>query len=141
MLNLNKNVEIRVAKAHQTSSTADFDSGYVDMQGRETVRFIVSFVTGHASNRYVSVSMADTTTGSGVVTVIGSKVLATTAKPTVVIEIIRPRQRYVKAVVVRGTAVAVGPVLVELAGPAKAPVTVHSAVNMEMHLSPSSGAN
>jgi hypothetical protein len=138
MLNLNQNVEIRVAKAHQTAATANFDSGYVDVANRETVRFIVPFVTGHASAHYASVSMADTTTGSGVKTVVGSKVLATTAKPTVVIEIIRPRKRYVKAVVVRGS-VAVGPVLAELAGPTKAPVSAASAINMETHLSPSSG--
>ena len=138
MLNLNKNVEIRVAKAHQTAATANFDSGYVDVANRETVRFIVPFASGHASLRYVSVSMADSTTGSGVVTLVGSKVLATSAKPTVVIEIVRPRKRYVKAVIVRNS-VAVGPVLAELAGPAKAPVSAHSAVNMETHLSPSSG--
>jgi hypothetical protein len=140
MINPFSRVQSQVAKAQTAAATTNVASAWIDTQGFEGVRFRTGYATGSAADDYVSASMADSSTGENTNTVLGSKVLATTANKNPVLEIVKPAQRYVRLDIVRGVSQAVGDVWADLIQPSVAPGGVGSGITFLALNDPSTGA-
>lgn len=141
-----KTIRLKVDGTNYTGAagTTDLTSEYVDTQGYEGARFICGFgaITSTAVTS-TKVQQCDTSGGTYAdLTGTAQTVADDDDNQVTVTEIVRPRERYLKHVVDRGTANAVVDfLLVELFGPMKSPTTDDTAtvVGREVHVSPAEG--
>lgn len=129
---------IKLADA-QGAAASDYSSAtVVDTAGYEGARFIVQFGTS-AANNGVKVQQ-DTASGfSTGADIEGSKKLLDATAKVAIVDIFRPRERYLKPIVLRGTSSTIDCILVELYGPRVQPTTDDASVNSEKHVSPAEG--
>ena len=125
------------------ANTTDLTSEYVDTQGFEGARFICGFgaITSGAVTS-VKVQQCDTSGGNYAdLEGTGITVADDDDNQITVVEVYRPRERYLKHVVDRGTQNAVIDFLiVELYGAIEQPVSADSmTVSQEIHNSPAEG--
>ena len=129
---------IKLANA-QTAAASDYSSAtVVDTAGYEGARFIVQFGTSAVDNGVKVQQDTDSGFGTGA-DIEGSKKLLDATAKVAIVDIFRPRERYLKPVVLRGTSSTIDCILVELYGPRVQPTTDDASVNSEKHVSPAEG--
>jgi hypothetical protein len=129
-LSLAKNVAIDRVSNAVAAGTSDINSSSVDMEGFETVTFIVSFgaITATA---VTSIQIDHSSDGSTWNPVLGSKVTVpdTASNKVAIVEAVRPTLQFVRCTVDRGTANAVVDSIVAVrSGPRKAPISQGSTI-------------
>lgn len=135
-----KQVMIEIVKTESGADTAEVDSDAIDMEGWEGVIFMTTFGTGHAANNYISAQQG--ATASPTTALANTKVLATVAKPTVLLDVFKPTKRYLRCVAIRGTSSTLGPIYAIKYGARKMPYdnAGQTDVNAESHVSPDEGS-
>lgn len=146
MLNLNPNIKItRVSNAVAAGST-DSNGSSVDMQGFEGVLFVALFgtLTASAVTGLKAQQSSDDGSSDAFADLAGTAQSIADSKDDdcLVLDVCRPRERYVRPVVTRATANAViDGVLAIQYGPRAKPTT-HDAASIagsELHVSPAEG--
>ena len=110
------------------------------MEGYEGVVFVAHLGTSNAANGVKA--QQDTASGMGSAADLeGTQVLLDGTEETAALEIIKPRERYVRAVVVRGVSTTVGAVYAIQYGATTLPVDNDSSTDnsAESHVSPAEG--
>lgn len=141
---LSNNVKIRKVEAAATSADTALISDAVDMQGFDGVVFITTIATANAA---VTLKAQQGNVLSGVnldaskADLLGTSMVAGANGETLVLDIYRPTDRYVQAVVTRGAATAVGEIYAIQYGGAKRPHDneVADVIMTETHVSPAEG--
>lgn len=105
-MNLSKEVKITKVKAASATGTTEVTSDVVDMAGFEGVIFLTNIGSFNAGNFLKG--QQDTVVGMGTVQDLeGSKVVATANGETVFLDIYKPKERFVRASVIRAGATTV----------------------------------
>lgn len=115
-----ENLKIDVAAAAASSGTSDVDGSALDMAGYEGVLLFVYIGTANSGN-YLQALHGNTNSPSD--TVEGSKVVTDSNGDVAVLEINRPKYRYIKPQVKRGSATVTGEVYAIRYGARVKPVT------------------
>jgi hypothetical protein len=140
----NKVKTIRVLNA-VAAGTTDQNSSVVDTAGYEAVRFVALFGALTASQvTSVKVQQGALSDGSDMADLEGTStgpLADADSNKALIVEVVRPRERYVRLVVDRGTANAViDGVIAELYQPRVMPITQDTTVSAaEKHASPAEG--
>ncbi|MCC7365017.1 MAG: hypothetical protein IT303_11660 [Dehalococcoidia bacterium] len=142
---LSDEIKITLAKAAQAAGTTDIESDVIDMSGYEGVLFLVTFgaitagaVTSIKAQQGAASNLSDAADLEGT----GIAVADDDDGQTFVIDVYKPRERYVRAVVDRATQNAVvGEIYALLYGAKELPVTntVANTLTLERHTSPAEG--
>lgn len=137
-MNLSKNVKVVLAKAGQSAGTSAINTDEIDMQDWDGVVFVGSIATANAGN--YAKAQQDTVTGMGSAADLeGTKVTPGDSGDSFLIDLYKPRERFVRAVITRGASTATGDVYAILYKGRKAPVTHGSTIDSEVHVSPAEG--
>ena len=143
MENLSSVAKVTRVNNAAAAGTTDVESSSVDMTGYDAVQFVVAFgaITATAvTNVHLETSSDDSTFNDLEGTAI--TVADDDDNQLVVLDLTRPRERYIRCVVDRGTANAVVDGIVALQYQAKAAPVTHDSttvVDAEHHLSPAEG--
>ena len=139
MINFSDEVKVSLVAAGQVSAGTAINSTAVDMAGFEGVVFVGSIATSNAAN-FANLAQGDTS-GGAFVDLAGTKVVPGDDGDSFLLDIFRPRDRFVRLEIDRGGAnTATGDVYAFQYGPASAPVSHGSTIDAELHLSPAEGA-
>ena len=141
----NKVKNLHSKNAVAAGATDITDATVIDMANYEGVRFIFAFgaITSGAATSVGAAALDTSSPTPGTDDLEGSKItVADTADDTIfILDINRPRQRYVRPFVKRATQNAVvNSIIAELYGPRVKPVTKDTTVtSQELHVSPANG--
>lgn len=102
-MNFCKNFKITKVKAGAASAGTAVESDVVDMQGYEGVIFVTTIATANAGN-YLKAQQGAIEALSDAVDLAATTVVATANAETVWLEVHKPSDRYVRAVVIRAGA-------------------------------------
>lgn len=139
-MNLSKDIKITMVKDQQTSAGTAIDSDSVDMEGFEGVIFIMQMVTKNAANFINAAQSSDDGGADAFTDLVGTKVVPGDDDDTAMLDIYRPRERYVRCEVDRGGAnTATGPIYAIQYGARKKPTSQGATVDLETHISPAEG--
>jgi len=144
-MNLSKNVKISqaITITNGAAGTSDINGATLDMSGFEAVLILVRFgaivsgaVTSIKAQQGAASDLSDASDLEGTAQTIAD----TDDEKEFYIEIVRPRERYVRVVVDRGTqnATVAGAIYIQH-GATKKPVTHGTNVGGELHISPAEG--
>jgi len=137
-MNIIKHQKLSMVEAAAGSAGTELISDAVDMLGFESCAFFLTIATANAGN-YIKVTQCDTS-GGNYADLEGTKKVATVNGNTVVAEVFRPRERYLKASVIRaGTNTATGDMYALQCGARTVPVTQPATVEAELNVSPAEG--
>lgn len=139
-MNLSKSVKITKVVDATIAGTSAVNGSEVDMSGFEGVIFIAKIGTAAADNG-IKVQQ-DTATGmSGAADLEGTSNLSDGTEETLITDIYRPREQFVRPVVVRGTSTTVESVYAIQYGAATCPVDNDASTDnsYELHVSPAEG--
>lgn len=138
-MNLTKNCKVTLVKGPQGSAGTAVTSDEVDMEGFEGVVFVGSIATVNAAN--FAKAQQDTATGMGSAADLeGTKVVPGDDGDSFMIDIYRPRERFLRVVIDRGgTNTATGDIYAIQYGARKAPVSHGATIDSEVHVSPAEG--
>lgn len=136
-------LSIAITPTDGAAGTADINGAIIDMQGFESVLMIVTFgaitataVTSIKAQQGAAANLSDAADLEGTAQAVADD----DDDKTFYIEITRPRERYVRLVVDRGTANAVVASATYIQhGAAKQPVSHGANVSGETHISPAEG--
>lgn len=120
--NLLDGVKITLAKAAQGSDTSDVVSDLVDMRGYSGVVFLGTIASENEGN-YLKVQQGDESDGSDMTDLEDTSVVADGNGGVVASDVYRPTKRYVRGVIVRGSATATGAIYALRHQPSSVPVT------------------
>lgn len=123
-----------------TAGTSDSNGTTIDTAGAEGVIFVTVLGTA-AANNGVKVQQ-DSASGMGTAAdLAGSKVLSDATETTIVVEVVKPRERYVRPVAVRGTSTTIPAGIAILYGLRTVPSgnDDQTDVAAESHVSPAEG--
>jgi hypothetical protein len=137
-MNLSKNVKVVLAKAGQSAGTSAVTTDVIDTQGYEGVIFLGSIGTANANN-YVKIQQGTASNMSDAADLEGSKVTPANNGDSFLVDIYKPRERYLWAVINRGASTTTGDVYAILYGARKEPVSHGATINAELHVSPAEG--
>lgn len=142
--NLTDNVKTVRAKAASAAGATDIESDIMDTLGFEGIRFIVPFGTitsGAVTSVKAQQDVANAAGGMADIIGTGITVADTDDDKLVILDIFRPKERYVRCVVKRATQNAVvGEIIAELYRPGLAAVTKDASVSsQEIHVNPAEG--
>lgn len=133
--NLLDNTKIQVVKVSQASAGTAVVSDSVDMANYEGVVFVTSLGTANAGN---SVNAAQSSNDSDFDDLAGTSQVPASNGDEVLVDIYRPRERYVRLEVDRsGANTTVESIIAILYGPRRSPQT--SIATQETHVSPAEG--
>lgn len=124
-----------------TAGTSDQDSAEVDMQGFEWVKFIILFGTSAADNGIKAIQQ-DTVTGMATAAdLVGTKKLLDATETVAVVDVVKPRERFLQAVVERGTSTTIAAGFAILGGARTVPYDQDADTDTahEHHVSPAEG--
>lgn len=139
-MNLNKNAKVVLAKAGQTSAGTTVTSDAIDTQGFEGCMFVGSIATANAANFAKVQQSSDDGSSDTYADLTGTKVVPGDDGDSFLIDIYKPRERYLKCLIDRGGAnTATGDIYAILYGAHKAPVSHGSTIDAETHASPAEG--
>lgn len=139
----NQKVQIAITSANGVAATSDIEGVEVDTEGYEGVLMIVNFgvITGSAVTSIKA--QQDTVTGMGSAADLlgtGQTIADDDDEQTFLIDVYKPRERFVRLFVARATQNAVvSSAHYILYGAAKAPVDHGANVSGELHVSPAEG--
>lgn len=139
-MNLNKHVKVVLAKAGQADGTSAVNSDVIDTAGFEGVMFVGSIATANAGN-FGKVQQGAAANLSDAADLEGTKVAPGDNGDSFLIDVYRPRERYVRCVVTRGASTVTGDLYALLYGAHKLPVShgSSSTIDAETHASPAEG--
>lgn len=138
-MNLSKNTKLIKVKAGQTTATDPVESDVVDMSGFEGVMFFGSVATANAGN-FGKVQQGQQSNGGDMADLAGTKVVPGDSGDSFLIDVYRPRERYVRCVIIRaGTTTVTGDIYALLYRAAKAPTSQGATIDAEVHASPAEG--
>jgi hypothetical protein len=134
-----KETKLVLVKAAQSSAGTAVVSDVVDMSGFEGVMFFGSIATANAGN--FATVQTGVVSGTVATDVAGSKNVPGTNGHSFLIDIFKPRKRYLKVTVTRaGADTATGDIYALLYGPRIHPVASQgSTIAAESHVSPADG--
>lgn len=139
-MNLTKNCKVTLVKAGQGSAGTDVESDILDMEGYEGVVFFGSIATVNAANFAKAQQDTDSAFGDDPQDLEGTKVVPGDNGDSFMIDVYKPRERYVRVVVDRGGAnTATGDIYAIQYGAKKAPVSHGATIDSELHVSPAEG--
>lgn len=98
---LNKSKWIKV-KDHSAASTADVTSDIVDTAGYQGVVFVTSFGTANATNT-VKLQQHTANQTTGMTDLEGTSVTSGSSDEDVIVELHKPKERYIQLVAARGS--------------------------------------
>lgn len=144
MMNLNSGVKLQRVINATAVGTTTINGAVVDTAGFDTCRFIVAFGTITDGTPDVKVQQGSQDDGSDMADLAGTLVTLadTDDNDMAVVEVTRPRERYLRCVVVRGgaTGSVIDGAIAELGNARRGPVTHGSTVAAsETHASPAEG--
>lgn len=129
-MNLLPRVKIVLAKAGQASGTTAVTSDVIDAAGYEGVLFVGTLATANAGN-FLKAQQGLAADMSDAADLAGSKVCPETDGETMVLDLCRPQERYVRVVVTRTAATATGDLFAILYGARVQPTDNLDATTME----------
>jgi len=137
-------ISIAITSAAGVAATTDINGATLDMLGFERVLMIVSFgvITGSAvTSIKVQQGAASDLSDAADLVGTGQTIADSDDEKTFYIDLIKPRERYVRLVVDRGTqnAVVASATYIQYAATRKAPTTHGTGVAGETHVSPAEG--
>ena len=106
MHSLMENAKLTRVLDNQTAATSSKGTTVLDMQGYDGVVFFTALSVGHASNNYMKVQQSGTNTTASMADLLGTKIQSTASALQLWADIYRPRERYVRAVIIRATSLA-----------------------------------
>lgn len=104
-----------IAKATTTSEAADATTDVIDTAGYKGIVFLTSIGTANATNT-MTIQQSTATDATTFADLASTKVSSGTNKNNLAVDICRPTERYVRAVIARGAATAICPVWAILYG-------------------------
>lgn len=138
-MNLNKNVKVVLAKAAQGADTTTVTSDAIDTQGYEGCMFVGSITTANAGNYGKVQQSSDDAAADTYADLTGTKNVPGDSGDSFLIDINKPRERYLKCLIVRGASTATGDLYAILYGAHKKPTSHGSTIDAETHASPAEG--
>ena len=126
---------------HTTAATSAVTSDIVDTAGYERCTFITSFGTA-ASGNTLKIQQDTDSAGGTMADLEGTSVSSGSSDEDIVITIVKPRERYLRAVAARGTSSTLESIWAILSGPVREmPVdnTTTGTITGELHVSPAEG--
>lgn len=136
-MQMTPNVKTIELSAGAASAGTAVNSSAVDTAGFNGVRFIIVVGTSHASN---SAKIQGGATSSPTTDLEGTSKAWDGTDKTLVIDVYKPRDRYVRAVITRsGADTTIQSIIAELYEPRTAPVAQDASIQYECHVSPASG--
>ena len=134
---ITKLIEVKTVTADGTSAVT---SDAVDTQGWQGCRFFTAFGTAAAGNT-IKGQQSDDDAATDAYSDLAGTSLASTTSEAVVMDIVKPRKRYLKAVIARGTTSTLGNIWAELYGPVSEPSTqtTTGTIVSEISVSPDEG--
>ncbi len=141
MHGLLENIKITQVLDNQTAATSSKGSSVLDMQGYQGVLFVTALSVGHASNNYMKGQQGTTSTTTGFADLEDTKIQSTAGALQLVLDIYRPQERFVRAVVIRGTSAVIYPVWAIRYSGRKMAITNSVAATLvaEVHVEPAEG--
>lgn len=129
------NCKVTIVKTTQATGTSAVNTDSVDMQGFDGVLFLGALATANAGN---SVNLAQSTDNSTFNDLAGTAQVPATNGHLVAIDLYKPRERYIRAEIVRAGATTVTETFIAIQYRGrKAPIT--SVATQETHVSPAEG--
>jgi len=139
-MELSSQVKLTKVKANQTSAGTAINSDSVDMKGFEGVMFFGVIATADADNFANAAQSSDDGSADAFADLTGSKVVPGDDGDSFLIDVYRPRERYVRCEIDRGGAnTATGDIYALQYGARKKPTSHGATVDAEIHISPSEG--
>lgn len=138
-MNLSKNTKLSLIKAAAASDTSALTSDAVDMQGFDGVMFFGSIATVNAGNFAKVQQSSDNGVADAYADLEGTKNTPGDDGDTFLIDVYRPRERYLKVVITRGAATATGDVYALQYGARVKPTSQAATIDAETHVSPAEG--
>jgi len=137
-MNLSKSCKFTKVADHSSAATSAINSASVDMLGYDGVIFITSFGTA-ASNNTINAAQCDD--DSTFLDLEGSSVTSGSSDEDVFVEVYRPKDRYVRCEVARGTSSTCESIWAIQYGARKQPVdnTTTGTIAGELHVTPDEG--
>lgn len=140
MQTLGQSLKPTMVVSYTAAAASDVNGTRVDMQNYEGVIFIVGFGTSAIDNGIKA--QQDTATGMGdAADLLGTSLLLDATETVAMLEIYRPRERYVRPVIIRGTSSTIEfCVAIQYKG-RKLPVDIDAITDVafETHTSPAEG--
>lgn len=135
---ITKLIKVKDPTADGTSAVT---TDAVDTQGWQGCRFFTSFGTAATGNTIKGQQSDDDAATDAYSDLAGTSLSSGTSDEDVVMDIVKPRKRYLKAVFARGTTSTLGDVWAELYGPISEPSTqsVSGTIISEISVSPDEG--
>lgn len=138
-MELSKNCRVVMVKAAQTTGTVAVVTDVVDTAGYEGVMFVGSIATANAGN-FVTAQQGMVADGSASADLLGSKNVIANNGDSFLLDVYKPRERFVKATITRaGTTTVTGDVYAILYGPRVVPTTHGATIRRESFVSPAEG--
>ena len=139
-MNLSKHVKLTRVKVGQGTAGTAVDSDSVDMKGFEGVMFFGMFETVHASNFANAAQSSDDGVADAFADLLGTKITPGSDDDSFLIDIFRPRERYVRCEIDRAGADSIMGEIYAIQYGAKAKPTTHgTTTDAETHISPAEG--
>lgn len=141
MHSLMENAKLTRVLDNQTAATSSKGTTVLDMQGYDGVVFFTALSVGHASNNYMKVQQSGTNTTASMADLLGTKIQSTASALQLWADIYRPRERYVRAVIIRATSSVIYPVWAIQYNGTKMPIdnTTAGTIIGEVHVEPAEG--
>jgi hypothetical protein len=134
---LSKEIKVTLVKATQTSAGTAVNSDGVDMTGWEGVIFLGAMHTANAGNSANAAQGAD---NSNFDDLEGTKIVPGDNGDSFMIDVYRPKDRYVRCEVVRaGANTVLGEIYAIQYRPLSQPTTQGATIDAETHVSPAEG--
>ena len=142
-IQLSSAVKIQQGAATTSAGTSNVNGANIDMQNYEGVLFIAKFGTAAADNTIKGQQSSESGGGSpdAYSDLAGTSVGVGASDEIVWLDILKPRERYVRMVALRGTSTTLDWAVAIQYGPRKGPVdnTVAGTIHGEAHTSPAEG--
>jgi len=139
-MELSSKVKVTKVLANQTSAGTALNSASVDMQGFEGCIFVGVINTANAGNFANVAQSSDDGVGDAFADLAGTKVVPGDNNDSFMIDIFKPRERYLRCEIDRsGANTATGDVYAIQYGARKMPTSQGATVDAEAHISPAEG--
>lgn len=133
-----KGARLILARAASTAATTPITTDVIDTAGFEGIAFFGTIATQAAGN-FVKVQQDVVVGMGGAADLEGTRLVTTANGDAFLVDVYQPRERFVQAVVTRGTSTVLGEIYAVLYDPRTEPVSHGSTVRTEYFVSPAEG--
>lgn len=137
---LMKEVKVSVAADAATAAASTITGSAIDMAGYDSVVFMAALGTANAGN-YLYAAQGSDAAMSDEANIEGSKIVASADNELMILEIVKPQDRYLRPYVARGASSTCSPIVAIQYNARSYPVDSNDTgeVQVESHVSPSEG--